>query len=101
MSKIEAYPIPMALVSNESMPLVTDSRIVCGNKITLKLEHFAVRSWLECLVVEGNIPYLVQAISMISDMCILELTYSWRGILTEASFCLICDKLLASTVCTK
>lgn len=67
MSKAEAYPIPMALVSDESMPLVADSGVVCGDKITLELEHLAVCSWLESFVVEGNIPYLERLIiSMMS-----------------------------------
>lgn len=57
----------MALVSDESMPLVANSRVVCGYKITLELEHLAVCSWLESFVVEGNIPYLEQVtISIIS-----------------------------------
>lgn len=72
MLMMEAYPIPMALVSNESMPLVADSRVVCGNKITLKLEHLAVSSWLECFVIEGNIPDLKRGtISMTSSVCTL------------------------------
>jgi hypothetical protein len=57
---IETYPIPMALVSNESMPLIADSRVVRGNKITLELEHLAVCSWLERFIVKGDIPYLEQ-----------------------------------------
>jgi hypothetical protein len=50
----------MALVSNESMPLIADSRVVRGNKITLELEHLAVCSWLERFIVKGDIPYLEQ-----------------------------------------
>lgn len=66
MSMVKAYPIPMALVSDESIPLVANSRVVCGDKITLKLEHLTVCSWLESFVVEGNIPYLERVtISMI------------------------------------
>jgi hypothetical protein len=48
----------MALVSNESMPFVTDSRVVCGHEITLEFEHLAVRPWLERFIVKGNVPYL-------------------------------------------
>jgi hypothetical protein len=70
---MEAYPIPVALVSNESMPLIADSRVVCGNKITLKLEHLAVCSWLECFVIEGNIPDLKRGmISMAPSVCVLD-----------------------------
>jgi len=68
---VEAYPVPVTLVSNERLPLVANSRVVCGDKITLKLEHLAVCSWLERFVVEGDIPYLERVmISMVPDGCI-------------------------------
>lgn len=73
----------MALVSDESMPLVAYSRIICSHKVALELENFTVRTRLYSLVVEADIP---------DSRC---------RILTKASFCLVRHKLLAGTVCTQ
>lgn len=42
----------MALISDESVPLIAYSRIVGGYKITLEFEDLAVCTWLQSLVVE-------------------------------------------------
>lgn len=59
------------------MPLVANAGIVGSDKITLKLEDLACRSWLKSFIVETDIPY------------------TRSRVLTITSFCLVNEELLA------